>query len=212
MQVHGETMDQRYDVTILGYGPEGAVLANLLGRDGLSVTVVDRMHAIYDKPRAINIDHEVMRLLQSVGLAAVVEPITCHHTGTEFRGLDDRLIKVFRPMQPPYPLGWAPNLMFIQPEFEPLLPDGRARQPTVDVMLGQEALALEQDADEVRLVLDGDAGQPGLRRAMDRGGRPGAGRNQGAGLHDAVLPAIGSHHIRGRPLRPAPLGTQAAAA
>ncbi len=146
-------MDQRYDVTILGYGPVGAVLANLLGRDGLSVAVVDRMHGIYDKPRAINIDHEVMRLLQSVGLADAVEQITRHHTGTEFRGLGDRLIKAFKPMQPPYPLGWAPNLMFTQPEFEPLLRDGVARYPTVDVMLGTEALALEQDEEEVRLLV-----------------------------------------------------------
>ena len=152
-------MQHRYDVTILGYGPVGAVLANLLGQGGLSVAVVDRTHTIYDKPRAINIDHEVMRLLQSVGLADTVERITCHHTGTEFRGVDDRLIKVFRPMQPPYPLGWAPNLMFIQPEFEPLLRDGVALRPTVDVLLGQDALALEQDGAEVRVEVSNDAGE-----------------------------------------------------
>ncbi len=148
-------MDSIFDVIIVGYGPVGAMLANLLGHDGLTVAVVERMTGIYDKPRAINIDHEVMRLLQSVGLADAVEPITSHHTGTDFRGADDRLIKVFDPLQPPYPLGWPPNLMFVQPEFEPLLRDGVARFPNVTVLLGTEAVSLEQDSYEVRVRTTG---------------------------------------------------------
>src|ERR1700676_3576370 len=82
-----------YDVIIVGYGPVGAVLANILGKRGLSVAVVERMSGIFDKPRAINIDHEVMRVLQSVGIADAVDAICTPHTGTEFRGLDNRLIK-----------------------------------------------------------------------------------------------------------------------
>lgn len=157
-------MSARYDVIILGYGPVGAVLANALGQDGLSVAVVDRMLGIYDKPRAINIDHEVMRLLQSVGLADEVSRITSHHTGTEFRGLGYRLIKAFRPLQPPYPLGWPPNLMFIQPEFESILRAGAERFPGVTVLLGHEAVDFEQDQDEVRLMLStGDGGQRTIR-------------------------------------------------
>jgi len=68
-----------YDVAIVGFGPVGAILANLLGRDGLSVVAVDQMIDIFDKPRAINIDHEVMRALQSVGLAAAVDRIVTPH-------------------------------------------------------------------------------------------------------------------------------------
>ncbi len=82
------------------------MLANRLGHDGLRVLVVEQMAGIYDKPRAINIDHEVMRALQSVGLADRVEPTTILHPGTDFIGLDGRLIKVFAPLSPPYPLHW----------------------------------------------------------------------------------------------------------
>ena len=42
-----------------------------------------------------------MRALQSVGLAAAVDRIVTPHLGTDFRGLNDRLIKVF---EPPFPL------------------------------------------------------------------------------------------------------------
>ena len=34
-----------YDVAVVGYGPTGAVLANLLGRAGLRVLVVERAAA-----------------------------------------------------------------------------------------------------------------------------------------------------------------------
>ena len=65
-----------------------------------------------------------MRILQSVGIADEVDAICSPHTGTEFRGIDNRLIKLFDPPTPPFPLGWTPNLMFIQPEFESMLRNG----------------------------------------------------------------------------------------
>jgi 3-(3-hydroxy-phenyl)propionate hydroxylase len=140
-----------YDVAIVGYGPVGAVLANLLGRDGHSVVVVDQMLDIYDKPRAINIDQEVMRVLQSVGLGEAVGEIAMPHLGTDFLGLDDRLIKVFNPIEPPFPLHWWPNLMFIQPEFEPILRNGTKRFAGVDIRLGCKAIGVSQNSDRVEL-------------------------------------------------------------
>lgn len=147
-----------YDVIIVGYGPVGAVLANILGNQGLSVVVIERMAGIFDKPRAINIDHEVMRILQTVGLADAVDAICTPHTGTEFRGLDHRLIKLFAPPKQPYPLGWTPNLMFIQPEFEPILRTGVSRFDNVDVMLSHDAVGFEQNETEVRLSVAGVEG------------------------------------------------------
>ena len=51
------------DVAIIGYGPVGATAAALLGGQGLTVAVVERMAGVYDKPRAITADHEVMRCM-----------------------------------------------------------------------------------------------------------------------------------------------------
>jgi 3-(3-hydroxy-phenyl)propionate hydroxylase len=134
-----------YDVVIIGYGPVGAVFANLLGCAGCSTLVVDRMADIYDKPRAINIDHEVMRALQSVGLADLVNAITIPYAGTDFIGLDGGPIKVFEPSPPPYPLHWAPNLLFVQPEFERILRGGVDRFANVEVRLENEASSVWHD-------------------------------------------------------------------
>ena len=65
-----------FDVAIIGYGPAGAGLANLLGQAGLSVCVLEKDAAIYPLPRAIHFDGEVMRIFQSAGLRAVVEAIS----------------------------------------------------------------------------------------------------------------------------------------
>jgi 3-(3-hydroxy-phenyl)propionate hydroxylase len=150
---------QVHDVAIVGFGPVGAVLANILGKAGLRVAVIERMAGIYDKPRAINIDHEVMRVLQAVGLADAADAICTPHTGTEFRGIDHRLIKRFAPPQRPYPLGWTPNLMFVQPEFEPILRGGAARFANVEICLSHEMLALTQDVAgvsfQVKALADG---------------------------------------------------------
>ncbi|MGC3984137.1 MAG: FAD-dependent monooxygenase [Pseudorhodoferax sp.] len=57
-----------YDVAIVGLGPTGATLANLLGAAGLSVLVLEKEAGIFPLPRAIHFDGEVLRVLQSVGL------------------------------------------------------------------------------------------------------------------------------------------------
>ena len=63
------TEDSTYDVAVIGYGPTGATAANLLGRLGLKVVVIERDPDIYSRARAISTDEEVMRIWQSVGLA-----------------------------------------------------------------------------------------------------------------------------------------------
>ena len=56
------------DVAIVGCGPAGAVAAALLGQAGLRVHVCDRLPGVYEIPRAIALDHEVMRVFQQLGL------------------------------------------------------------------------------------------------------------------------------------------------
>ena len=65
-------MDSEVDVAIVGYGPVGQALAALLGRAGHRVAAFERFNEIYRLPRAVHIDHEIMRLLQALGLADAV--------------------------------------------------------------------------------------------------------------------------------------------
>ena len=64
------------DVAIIGYGPAGATLANLLGQLNLSVVVLEREAEIYPLPRAIHFDGEVMRVFETAGLRREIESIS----------------------------------------------------------------------------------------------------------------------------------------
>jgi 3-(3-hydroxy-phenyl)propionate hydroxylase len=113
-----------YDALILGFGPTGATLANLLARSGLEIAVVDAAREVYDKPRAITFDHEVMRVFQACGRAHEIAPFTAPHPGTHYLGVDGEIIKKFDPLPPPHPLGWTPTSCFVQPQVEALLRAG----------------------------------------------------------------------------------------
>jgi 3-(3-hydroxy-phenyl)propionate hydroxylase len=144
-----------YDVLIVGYGPVGATLAGLLVRHGLRVAVAEQAAGIYDKPRAITLDHEVMRVFQACGVAHQIETFTAPHPGTHYLGVDGEVIRIYDPQPPPHPLGWPPNGTFVQPEVEAVLRAGVARSGRADVFLSTQAVGFAPHADRVDATLRG---------------------------------------------------------
>ena len=69
------------DVAIIGCGPVGALLGNLLGAEGLSVDIYDRELDVYPLPRAVHFDGEIMRVFQSAGLANEIKAFARPATG-----------------------------------------------------------------------------------------------------------------------------------
>lgn len=151
-------MAERFDVLVAGLGPTGAVLAGLLGRLGLRVLAVDRAREVYDKPRAFAFDHEIMRVFQNLGLAQAVVPHTAPFTPSEYYGADGRLIKRLGALEPPWPLGWTPNVVFHQPAVEAELRRMVRALPGVEVVLGTALHGFEQSGDGVEVALRDDAG------------------------------------------------------
>lgn len=148
------TSQALYDVAIVGYGPVGATFANLLSNYGLNIAVVEQAAEIYDKPRAITIDHEVLRVFQACGLAATMEKGIAPHPGTHYLGVDGEVIKIFDPMPPPYPLGWVPTATMVQPDVERALRGQLARYDRADVFLSARAAGFVQDAEGVFLTIE----------------------------------------------------------
>ena len=60
---------EEFDVVIVGRGPVGATLANLLGLCGVRTLVLEREARTYHLPRAVHFDDECMRVFQTIGLA-----------------------------------------------------------------------------------------------------------------------------------------------
>ena len=58
-----------YDVLIIGAGPTGLTMANVLGLYGVKTLVVERNAATVGEPRAVSIDDESLRTMQFIDIA-----------------------------------------------------------------------------------------------------------------------------------------------
>lgn len=157
--------DMAYDVAIVGFGPSGAVAAGLLGARGIRTFVCDRAHDVYDKPRAIALDHEIIRLFQNMGVAQQIKPFLEPFTDSVFYGVDDQIIKRMSTVAEPFPLAHTPSVVFTQPPVERILRAHAASFPSVTIALGQQLLNLSQDKTGVALALQDDEGRPSTVRA-----------------------------------------------
>lgn len=136
----------KVDVIIVGLGPTGATLAALLGQRGIRVAAFDKLPALYPLPRAIGLDHEVMRIMQELGIAEKVQKHTAAYRPSEYRGMQGQLIKRLDMAPPPYRLGWAPNYVFDQPAFEGIIRSRLSELGSVQVHLEADVAAEGQDA------------------------------------------------------------------
>lgn len=133
------------DVAIIGAGPAGVTLANLLGRRGLRVAVFEREAAIYPLPRAIHFDGEVMRVFETAGLRAEVEAITRPGLkGMHFVNAAGETLLIRAGTAALGPHGCANNHYFHQPELEAVLRDGLARWPTVRLHTRHEVTTIQE--------------------------------------------------------------------
>ena len=141
-----------FDVAIVGYGPVGQALAAFLGHAGHRVAVFERFGEMYRLPRAVHLDHEIMRLLQSLGLSEFLADEMVPVDDYRWFGADGELLLRFEP-QSPAASGWEGDYMFFQPELERAI-DGRACAPAgVTVERGWTAEGLDQSDDRVELTL-----------------------------------------------------------
>ena len=156
-----------HDVAIVGYGPAGVTLANLLGQAGLSVLVLDKEAGIYPLPRAIHFDGEIMRVLQNLGLREQAEAISRPGlSGMQFVNAAGDTLMVRGGTSLNGPHGCANNYYFHQPELEQVLRDAAARLPNVQVRLRHEAHSISDTGSEVRLqVRNLQTGQDSPARA-----------------------------------------------
>ncbi|OFX00392.1 MAG: hypothetical protein A3D94_22270 [Alphaproteobacteria bacterium RIFCSPHIGHO2_12_FULL_66_14] len=153
------------DVAIVGCGPVGALLANLLGHAGLSVDVYDRETEIYALPRAVHFDGEVMRVFQAAGLADRIAGATRPSPyGARYEDAAGRTLLIRHGTEGPGPHGWSGSWYFHQPLLEAILREGLARFPNVRVHLGHEVRSVDDLT--ARYVVGCDGARSLVRRAI----------------------------------------------
>lgn len=138
-----------FDIVIVGYGPVGATLANLLVQQGLSVAVLEREAGVYHLARAGHLDAEVMRILQSVGVADEVEANSGITLGMRFLDADGALLMEWKRGGEKGPLGWVSDYMFHQPDLERILRSKLAGSPQAKSFLLHDVFSIEEAHDHV---------------------------------------------------------------
>ncbi|BDX31063.1 3-(3-hydroxy-phenyl)propionate/3-hydroxycinnamic acid hydroxylase [Mycobacterium antarcticum] len=146
---------ERVDVVIVGAGPVGLTLANILGLQGVRTLVIDERDSLIDYPRGVGLDDEALRTFQSIGLVDRVLPHTVPNQILRFYDGNRRLLAEMAP--PDARFGWPKRNGFVQPMVDAELLRGLDRFDCVEVAWGRAMESCEETADEVRIAVAGEA-------------------------------------------------------
>src|SRR5271166_2325616 len=159
------------DVLVVGYGPVGAAIANLLGQYGVRVLVVDKAKEIFMAPRAIALDNEALRILQMAGL----EDGDFDNVAIPYvRMLSPRLGEFGRINTLGHIDGHPKLVTFYQPELEAALRRRASQYGEVRAALGVALTAFVENSGGVIATLDVGEGRMRAVRARYLVGADGA--------------------------------------
>lgn len=159
----------RHDVAIIGLGPSGAMLANLLGRAGVRTVVYERDTAPYSQPRACHLDAEIARALAGLGFERELRELLTVSAGMEYVDAVGHRLFTFEGFERQPMLGWHEDYVFVQPQLEAMLRAGLQRYPHVDVHLGTEAPPIDELLADARWVVACDGATSPTRDALGMG-------------------------------------------
>jgi 3-(3-hydroxy-phenyl)propionate hydroxylase len=173
-------MAVQHDVVVVGAGPAGVTLANLLGGYGVAVALIDREADVVEEPRAVGIDDEALRTLQMFDTAESVLDNAVRNAPIRYYDSKGRVLAHVAPSERPF--GWPRRNLFFQPNLERVLRASLDRFPTVMFDTSTEAVGLEQCDERVALrvrrggqertltaayVVGADGGRSFVRSALD---------------------------------------------
>lgn len=142
------------EVLIVGLGPVGAAIANLLARYGVNVLAIDKAQGIFMAPRAIALDNEALRILQMAGVSEDdFEKVAIPYVRMRSPQLGE-----FARANTTGTLDGHPKLVtFYQPDLERCLRDKLRTYPNAGVGLGVALQDLaQQENGVVATVVDGN--------------------------------------------------------
>ena len=161
-------------VVIVGAGPVGLTMANLLARRGVWVTVLEGKAKRYPLPRAIHFDGETMRVFQAAGVAEAILPHTHPGVGMLFKNGAGEVLVDWSRDSGIGPMGWRESYRFFQPGLEAALETAlrpyrhasiRRGVPVVEVQQGRAVLA-DGDVVEADFIVGCEGVSSITRRAI----------------------------------------------
>ena len=149
------------DVVVVGAGPVGLTLANILGLQGVRTLVLEERDSLIDYPRGVGLDDESLRTFQAIGL---VDRILPHTVPNQILRFVDAKRRVLAEMAPPDArFGWPKRNGFVQPLVDAELLRGLDRFDHVEVRWAHPMVSCSESADAVTVETGSDDGTSTVR-------------------------------------------------
>ena len=143
---------KKYDVVIVGLGPTGGTLANLLALNGFSILILEREKSLYSLPRAVHFDDEIMRVFQTIGITKKFLKDTIVNKGTKFVNSEGKTLLDWPRPRTITENGWFPSYRFHQPDLERNLRTRLRKFKKVFIRQNSELSKISSSDDKVNLV------------------------------------------------------------
>ncbi|WP_280299031.1 bifunctional 3-(3-hydroxy-phenyl)propionate/3-hydroxycinnamic acid hydroxylase [Nocardia abscessus] len=177
------------DVLVVGAGPVGLTLANMLGMYGVCTRVVEERPTLIDYPRGVGLDDESLRTFQAIGLVDRILPHTTPNQIMRFVDSRRRLLAEIAPTDEQF--GWPKRNGFVQPMVDAELLAGLNRFPQVEVAWGTAMTSCADSGGQVTVELATDSG-PSVMTARYvvgcDGGRSATRRQMGVSFEGTTSP------------------------
>ena len=142
-----------YDLIIVGFGPTGATLANIMGQYGWRVAVIEKEPEIYPFPRAVHADDETLRVFQSIGLLQELLPQVTFFTNMQMASKIGHPLLNIQVGAKMGDFSLGTDCFFYQPILEQILRKGCKRFANIDIFLGWKAENIYQSSQKIELTI-----------------------------------------------------------
>lgn len=140
------------DVVVIGAGPVGLTLANLLGVRGQRAIVLEARTELIDYPRGVGLDDEAIRTLRTTGLWERIEPYTVPHHVVRLVNGTGQVLATNDPQTQEF--GFPRKHGFIQPLVDKELAVGLDRFPGTELRFGHRVVDLTDHGDHVTVTAE----------------------------------------------------------
>ena len=140
------------DVVVVGAGPVGLTLANILGQHGVRTLLVERNASTVGEPRAVSIDDEALRTMQYFGLDARVRSRIVPGYGSYYFSARGACFAKVVPDTLEY--GFPRRSAFRQPVLEAQLREGLQRFACVEARFSTSVEGVEDVGPHVEVKLN----------------------------------------------------------
>ena len=145
---------KKYDVVIVGFGPTGGTLANLLALQGFSILIIEKEKSFYPLPRAVHFDDEIMRVFQTIGITDKFLKHTIINKGTKFVNSKNQVVLDWPRPRSITENGWYPSYRFHQPDLERKLRRRLKDFKKVSVMQSTKVNSLKEEKSSVKIFIE----------------------------------------------------------